>query len=140
MAEWNAAEPPTAETDDCLLEAPDPERAFERIAEDEALRRGLDDATFGPLLDLCATLAVRLAGRFATTDALSSALRDFLAGAAEYARGGETADLAQGMTALLAEAEASTVWFTLDGGASPEARAAELARSVARAAGLEKTV
>ncbi len=139
MAEWDAAETPTAEAEDRSPEPPDPERAFGRIADDEALRRGLDDAAFGPLLDLSASLAVALVGRFATTDDLAAALRAFLAGAAEYARSGETADLAEGIGALLAEDEANLIWFSLVGGASPEARAADLARSVARATGLEGT-
>ncbi len=140
-----AGAPPTASSDQPCAgsvappEPPDPERAFGRVADDEALRRGLDDATFGPLLDLSANLAIALAGRFATTDALSSALRAFLVGAAAYARSGEAADLAQGMGALLSEDEANTVWFSLAGGASPEARATDLARSVARAAGLEES-
>ncbi len=131
--------PPDGAGEENTSEPPDPERAFGRVAEDEALRRDLDDATFGPLLDLSANLAIALAGRFATTDDLSAALRAFISGAAEYARSGETAGLAEGLAALLAEDEASTVWFTLGNGASPEARAADLARSVSRAAGLEDT-
>ena len=139
MAHQDAAGPPAAEAEERSPEQPDPERAFERLADDEALRRNLDDATFGPLLDLSASLAVALVGRFATTDALSSCLRAFLAGAAEYARSGETADLAQGLGALLAEDEASTVLFALGSGESPEARAIDLARSVERAMGLEES-
>ena len=49
---------------ECQSEPPVPERASERLAEDEALRRDLDDATFGPLLDLCASLAVARAERY----------------------------------------------------------------------------
>lgn len=139
MADQNAAEPPAAETDERSTEPPDPERAFERLAEDEALRRDLDDATFGPLLDSSASLAVALAGRFATTDALYGALRAFLAGAAEYARTGETADLAQGFAALLTDSEANEIWFSLAADDSPEGRAVSLARSVTKAAGIEET-
>ena len=137
MVERSMPEPP-AEPDPGRgsSESPDPERAFERLAEDEALRRDLDDATFGPLLDLSASLAVARAGRFATTGGLYGALRAFLAGAAEYARGGETIELAQGFGALLTDDEANLIWFSLAAGGSPEARAAELARSVSRAVGL----
>ena len=60
MAETESQESPEtppveADKGAASAETPDPERAFERLAENEALRRDLDDATFGPLLDLCAS-------------------------------------------------------------------------------------
>jgi hypothetical protein len=116
----------------------DPERAFERLAEDEALRRDLTDDAFGPLLDLSAKIASARAGRFATTDALSSALRAFLAGAAQYARTGETTDLAAGFGAILTDAEVNSISMAPASAGSAEARASDLARSVAKALGFEE--
>ena len=137
MVEREASEPPTElDPGGASAESPDPERAFERLAEDEALRGDLDDASFGPLLALSASLAVARAGRFATTGGLYGALRAFLDGAAEYARSGETIELAQGLGALLTDDEANLIWFSLASAGSPEARAADLARSVTRAVGL----
>jgi hypothetical protein len=96
----------------------------------------LPDAAFAPLLDVSASLAIARAGSYASTHALSRALRVFLAAAADYARTGATNELAPGLAAVLVGAEAGEVLAALAGAATPEARAADLASVVARTAGL----
>lgn len=115
----------------------DPERAVERLVEDEALRGALTDAGYAPLLDVVTRLVVARAARFDSTDALHRAARDLLAGAVAAA---ENADAAP----LLAAARPPFIWGgerqelagALRALAAPGDEAAEaIARALAEATG-----
>lgn len=71
----------------------DAERAVERLAEDESLRGPLEDQGFGPLLEVASYAALRHAGRFTTTDALSRALRTLVTSAVTAAERGDSSGL-----------------------------------------------
>src|SRR5262249_4045447 len=68
-----------------------PERAVERLAEDERLRGSLEDDGYAPLLDVASSLALARAADFATTDALYLALHRLIAAAVTSAERSDAA-------------------------------------------------
>ncbi len=118
---------------------PDPERAIERLSDDEALRGELTDEGYGALLSVVANLAVARAERYPSTDELYLALRGLLAGAVTAAERAEPAAILSSLAPPLLspdeQAQLARVLRVEQGGA--DAAAVAIARALAAATGVE---
>ncbi len=114
----------------------DPERAIERLAEDEALRDDLTDEEFGPLLGAVALMAMARSEQFPTTDELYLALHRLLTGAVEAVQNPAAEPALAVTSALLSDREQTDLRERLDGlPAVGSGRAEAIAAAISEIAG-----
>lgn len=83
----------------------EPERAVERLLDDETLRGNLEDDAFSPIINVASELAIARAGGFDETGDLYLALRDLVRGAVQTIETADRAALIESFHSPLASAD-----------------------------------